>query len=359
MRPENGFCWLDVSREQEQTPQQQYDALIGWAGRARATNPLQFDALTRWVLDDSAWTVEKLPENEAFLMQEIIGGFRKQNAKLREWLNALRASGVVNETVFETLDRFDAELSGNTQAAFLKESVVQMFADFSAMQQRSLREQIAGGETGAAGVDSVPCYGYINWLKDCDAAVQWALFMPDVVERQQQGFVMTRFEKRTLPAMRFIGFEGEQYADIPTRMEKMRQLDALTEWQSDFPYDILFMHHYGMCVDIGPWHGFWGRFMKANTPVPEDFVSFDFVPEHDGKEGLPYLSNFVYAEFAGDLAAMHQTEGYDSDAMYDVTRNRMLGENIAIPYPEKYWTAEVFLNGCDHPSTAYLFSADF
>ena len=53
---------------------------------------------------------------------------------------------------------------------------------------------------------------------------------------------------------------------------------------------------------------------------------------------------------------MHKREGYDSDAMYDVTRNIILGQGITIPYPEIYWTAEVFLYGCDNHSTAYMFS---
>lgn len=61
--------------------------------------------------------------------------------------------------------------------------------------------------------------------------------------------------------------------------------------------------------------------------------------------------------FSGDIDALHQQEGYDSDAMYDVTRNIMLGQGVPIPYPTKYWTGEVFLDGHNAPSTAYLFSA--
>lgn len=59
-----------------------------------------------------------------------------------------------------------------------------------------------------------------------------------------------------------------------------------------------------------------------------------------------------------EMDAMHRREGYDSDAMYDVTRNIMLGQGVPIPYPGKYWTAEVFLDGCDQYSTAYMFSAE-
>ena len=94
--------------------------------------------------------------------------------------------------------------------------------------------------------------------------------------------------------------------------------------------------------------------MKAETPVPEGFVSFDFIPHNDCKTGLPYVSEFAYATFTGDMDAMHKKDGYDSDAMYDVTRNIILGQGVSIPYPDKYWTAEVFLNGCDNFSTAYM-----
>lgn len=101
--------------------------------------------------------------------------------------------------------------------------------------------------------------------------------------------------------------------------------------------------------------------MKADTPVPDGFVSFDFVPQRmidDFVAGPPYISQFAYAVFKGDIDSMHKIEGFDSDAMYDVTRNMILGQGVNIPYPDKYWTAEVFLNGCENPSTAYMFSTE-
>ena len=96
--------------------------------------------------------------------------------------------------------------------------------------------------------------------------------------------------------------------------------------------------------------------MKADTPVPEGFVHWDLVPEDSNTPYLTFRSQFAYATFSGDIEAMHKTEGYDSDAMYDVTRNIILGQGITIPYPEIYWTALVFMDGCEHPSTAYMFS---
>ncbi|MDR0443835.1 MAG: hypothetical protein LBH44_10550, partial [Treponema sp.] len=157
------------------------------------------------------------------------------------------------------------------------------------------------------------------------------------------------------------GREGDDLDNIEVRKNLFRTLDAMNEHKSDFDYDVLFMHHYGLCVDVGPWHGFWGRFMRADTPVPEGFVCFDFVPHRnngESKAGPPFFSQFAFATFSGDNDAMHKREGYDSDAMYDVTRNIILGQGVNIPYPNKYWTAEVFPDGCDKYSTAYMFSVE-
>ena len=163
--------------------------------------------------------------------------------------------------------------------------------------------------------------------------------------------------------MRFIGRECVEHeaGDMNWERDIMRTLDSMLEYKSGFDYDVLFQHHYGKGVDVERWHGFWGRFMKADTPVPEGFIHFDFIAHRDNddfKPGPPFLSQFAFAVFSGDMEAMHKREGYDSDAMYDITRNTMLGQGVNIPYPDKYWTAEVFLNGCDKYSTAYMFSAE-
>lgn len=315
----DGFYWYDIEGQKDEklTDAEKYKRIVSWAVKARGQNPGVFDVLTEWVLDDSKWSDDKLAENEQILIQGVFVRFKEQNAQLRAYLSELEPSGVVNAAVFKALDRFDDELSGMVHDKRLQEAVAKVFADFSAMWEGSIREQIAGNKTGPAGTNSVDLFGYINCLKDSDAGVQWALFMPDVAERQQKGFKVDSFD-----------------------------------------YHVLFMHHYGLGVDVGPWHGVWGRFMKADTPVPEGFLYFDFVPYSDGKAGPPYCSQFAYATFSGDVDSMHEREGYDSDAMYDVTRNMMLGQGVPIPYPDKYWTAEVFLDGCDKYSTAYMFSAE-
>lgn len=183
------------------------------------------------------------------------------------------------------------------------------------------------------------------------------LFMPDFVKKQTKGFTAENFEYRNLPAIRFIGFEGEKYTDVDKRIEAMGVLDAMMEYRSGFDYDIFFMHHFGEHHYIeNSWHGVWGRFIKENTPVPEGYLSIDFVPHDVCEAGPPYYSQFAFAKFSGDINKLHSREGFDVNAMYDVTRNIVLGDGANIPYPEKYWTAEVFFNGCDNPGTGYLFS---
>jgi len=354
------FYWNDIDGEKDRklTNVERYNRIVDWAGKARGQNPNVFDTLTEWVLDDSEWSDEKIAENEQILMQGVFARFKEQNARLREYLKDLEPSGVVNAAVFKALDIFDGELSGLSHNEHFRDTVAKMFADFSTMRERSVRELIAGNKTGPTGTDSVEIFGYINCLKNCDAQVQWALFMPDMVERQQKGFRMDSFEYKKMPAMRFIGREGSDSDNIKTRKKIFSVLDAMEEYKSEIDFDVFFIHHYGLGVDVEPGHGFWGRFMKADTPAPDGFIFFDFIPHNDGKAGPPYRSQFAYSVFSGDIDAMHSTEGFDGGAMYDVTRNKILGQGINIPYPFKYWTAEVFLDGCDNYSTAYMFSVE-
>ena len=356
---------IGESKDEELTADEKYKRIIYWAGYARGTNPSVFDVLTEWILNDSEWTEDKLAENEQILMQGVFARFKEQNARLRAYLKELEPSGLVNMPVFKALDDFDKELSGEIHDKVLQPIVAHIFSDFTVMRERDVREKIAGGITGRTGTDSVALFGYINHLKNADAQVQWCLFMPDKVKRQQDGFQVDSFEYKQVPAIRFIGKEclhnpGDDKDicenDINIRKDVFTVLDAMQQYKSGFDYDVLFMHHYGKGVDKEPWHGFWGRFMAADTPVPEGFVSWDLVPDDSDTPYLTFRSQFAFAKFSGDIEAMHKREGYDSDAMYDVTRNIILGQGVTIPYPEIYWTAEVFLDGSDECGTAYMFS---
>lgn len=362
------FCWYDFEKQKKAalTDTEKYQNLIEWALKAREINPNRFDALTEWLLNDSEWTEDKLGKNEQILMQGLLKRFKEQNIAFRKCLKNLEPPALINPAIYKALDRFDNELSGHPADKRIQEAVSQMFSDFSVMRKRDVRKLIAGNITGPSGTDTkdVDIFGYINDLKECDAAVQWALFMPSVAEQQQNGFKVETFEYKKMPAMRFIGkesYDGDGLDTLEGLKKLFCTLDTLNEYKSGFDFDVLFQHHYGKGVDVEHWHGFWGRFMKAGTPVPEGFLHFDFISQrdpHNFVSGPPYLSQFAFATFTGNSEALHKSEGYDSDAMYDITRNIMLGQGVNIPYPDKYWTAEVFLNGYDKSSSAYMFSAE-
>ena len=369
----NEFYWvqwdkIDGDEGELVSDQEKYQRLIQWARQARGRNPGVFDSLTEWILDDSEWDEDKLVENESLFMQGVLAGFRKQNADLRAYLKKLEPSGLVNEAVWSALDCFDSDLTapmGYPHDEQMREAVERVFSDFSAMRERSVREVIAGNKTGNYGTDSVDIFGYMNHLKNCDAQVQWCLFMPDMVNHQLDGFLLDRFDYQTMPVMRFIGIEVDDDPGNTESAEKMASdfrttlyhtLDDMAEYGSGFDYDILFQNHYGKGVDIERWHGFWGRFMKADSPVPEGFVYWDFVPDDSDTPYLTFRSQFAFAVFSGDVDAVHNDEGTDGGRMYDIPRNIILSQGVTIPYPELYWTAEVFLEGYAKPSTAYLFS---
>ena len=362
----NEFHFIDWNAIEEQGGElsdvEKYNKIVRWAGEARGRNPVVFDNLTEWVLDDSEWGDDNLAENEQILMRGVLARFKGQNEKLRVYLKGLEPPSIVNETVYAALDNFNSDLSapmGCPHFTKMNEAVEKMFSDFTALRDRGVREIIAGNKTGRHGTDSVDVFGYVNHLKNSDAQVQWCLFMPDVVKNQQKGFKLESFEYKKAPALRFIGKECGDDENIAR--DTMRTLDGMAEYKSVYDYDVLLQHHYGKGVDAERWHGFWGRFMRADAPAPEGFLHFDFIPQRESEDfipGLPFLSQFAFAVFSGDMEALHKREGFDSEAMYDVTRNIMLGQSVNIPYPDKYWTAEVFLDGCDNWSTAYMFSAE-
>lgn len=308
-------------------------------GKEIYLNGRAFDEMAKWLLDDAQWQ-NPAPGGgeEQFLMPaglRLLGYYR---AQLLDYLRKLDAQhpGVVHKPVFSALERITAALP----AAAVLETVDPALKDFSAMRDRATREKVAH---------------FVRMLGSYDDSVQWTLFMPGSVKDAQKGFKVESFEYLSMPAMRFLGFEGEEYKDVQKRLEAMRKLDAMTEHKSGFDYDILFIHHRGLSAD-NPTSCVWGRFMKAGAPVPERFLSIDFVPDEVPGAGPPYLSRFAFAKFVGDVDAMYAREGYESYAIYDITRNIVLGDGVNIPYPEKYWTAEVYLDGCDKPDTAYLFS---
>lgn len=354
------FCWYhgEESHGAAGTPEERYQRIVDWASRARGMNPNAFDEVSAWLQGADGWSHEEMAENGKLLMEGIIGRFSEQTRRLRAELEELAPAGIVNMAVFEALDALEDELARKADGDEVREAANRVLSDFSAIKERRTRELFAGSVTGPEGTDSVEIFGYINCLEVRDAGVQWALFMPDVVKQQQNGFRMESFEYRKLPALRFIGVEGEFRKGSPEMAGLLETLDSMDGYRSGFDYDMVLIHHFGRGVDVEHCHCVWGRFMAAGAPVPEGYAYIDFVPQNDGKAGMPYLSQFAFARFTGETESMHREEGFDCDAMYDVTRNTILGQNVIIPYPDKYWTAEVYLEGFEKESTAYLFSVE-
>ena len=345
-----------------------YKCVTDWAGRFRAArsrpvtangvtypqNEAAFTAMCEWLLDDNQW--HELTSHELFLKQSglLLAGYYRSN--LYSYLKRLDAEfpGVVNPPALRALDDMSKLFPGSHASdLWLRECVDPAIVDFAMLRDRSVREKVER---------------YVTKVSVTDNRVQWALFMPDFIKKQigDNNAALKSFEYLRLPAMRFVGREiiigeyrpGVEDTDRANRSEVFKTLDAMPEYNSEFGYDLLFQHHYGKPVDVERWHGFWGRFMSLDAPVPDGFVSFDLTPAGEGEAGPPYLSQFAYSVFSGDVDALHRTEGFDSDLMYDVTRNIVLGDDVCIDYPEKYWTAEAFRNGCANPGDAYLFGVN-
>lgn len=174
------------------------------------------------------------------------------------------------------------------------------------------------------------------------------------IEKQldNAGAVIEHWEYRELPSVRFIGLEffiNDDWEEIRKKVTAV--LDSISGYESGFNYDLTLSHHFGKGIEKERRHDYIGRFMKIDTPVPNGFVSWDFVPDERNTPYLTFCSQFAFSVFAGDLNALYRHEGFDVNALYDITRNMILEEKITIPYPEIYWTAEVRFDRAD--STIY------
>lgn len=334
---------IDGQKNEKPTGAELYNKLVKWAQKARGQNPGVFDAMTEWILDDSQWSNDKLAQNEQILMQGVFARIKEENAKLRAYLNELVPFGTVNEAVFNALNKFDEGLSGVLDKTewpeWLCEAVSTVFADFSKMLERGIREKIAGNKTGPHGNDKVDLFGYVNHLKNLDAGVQWALFMPKAVKDNLEARELTRekFEYIELGKVRFIGLDEIRTKKGAAELlvdggEFLSVIDSLAQKYSatEITANCVMIHHNG--TNHEEVHILIGRFFKADTPVPEGYDYFDVLTE---KAAYAVYSSET---FSGDL--VHGPE----DA-YSLTRDQILGNNVMIPFPQAYWHAVVFTNG--------------
>jgi hypothetical protein len=164
---------------------------------------------------------------------------------------------------------------------------------------------------------------------------------------------MDSFEYVKLGKIRIIGFDGyntgDDYFKLKERIvELMPKLNALPlEERTVFKNLVLMTHHNGKEWDSGEVHQMLGYFFSPDIPVPEGYDYYD-VPTEWGGYGV-YSDN----DFNGD---------YFTPA-YEWTRDKILQDEVGIPYPEAYWICEVYIEGMWQPGQkgahqfGYLFSS--
>ena len=328
----------EIKEQNELSPEEKYKRITAWAGQARGRNPKVFDALSDWLMDDAEWTEDKLAENEQIIMQGVFARFKAQNAQLRAYLKELEPSGVVNAPVFKALDRFDDELSGKPHDERLLATAAKVFEDFSIMSERSFRAKFAGYSEGSMHMTDK---GYINYLKDYDAEVQWALFMPEIVKKHGHKINRESFDYMGIGKVRFIGLEFAKNPDIHLLRpaESLPKLIPMLQAHGTEMTALCHLeHHHGGQVNKDQVN-MMGYFFKADTPVPEGYSYYDVPTEHAA------YAVYYHPHFDGDIFG----------AAYEFTRDQILGDNVCIPYPQAYWTAEVYPEGFFTGSGAFRF----
>jgi hypothetical protein len=306
-------------------------------GQTYPMNEAAFSVMCEWLLDDDKW--QTLTSHEAYLKQSgllLVAYYRNSVYSYLKRLDA-QNPGLVNPPALAELERMSKQFPGShVSDLWLNECVDPAITDFSMLRSHAIREKVER---------------YVMNISNCDNSIQWTLFMPDFVKKQvgKTNIELISFEYLRLPALRFIGKEG----DVDLALPELAVPDKYV--CEKMPYNCRIIHHNGH-EHYEEAHAVVGKFVNADMPVPEGFVCIDFVPQDNGRAGAPYLSQFAFARYTGAPDALHSEEGFDGGAMYDITRNIILGEGVCIPYPEKYWTAEVLLN--DPNCGGFLFSVN-
>ncbi len=140
-----------------------------------------------------------------------------------------------------------------------------------------------------------------------------------------------KFEYLKFPALRFIGIDAwrtkEEWSDMWQRKDEfLPQLEELKDNISKvMPYTCAFMHHDDGEVDVVN-RFLIGKFFEIDTPVPQGYDYHDL-----------QLQTVAYAIF-DDMIEDKLWQ------RYEVTRDKILGDGITIPYPVGYWHAEVYFD---------------
>ncbi len=149
----------------------------------------------------------------------------------------------------------------------------------------------------------------------------------------------TKFDYIELPALRFIGIDAwrtkESWEDMWRRKDEfLPLLESLNENLSPvIPHVCAFCHHDDGEIND---HGeadlvnryLIGRFFNAGTPVPDGYDYHDLKPQTAG---------YAVFENMTDIDEEFWTR-------YVITRDRILGDGVGIPYPVGYWHGEVYID---------------
>jgi len=316
-----------------------YDRVVDWAARLRGkasvtalgqvipTNLAASDAMCEWLLDDGQW--KTLGNHEQYLKQCGLLLLNYYRNSLHSYLKKLDAQfpGVVNKPVFAAIERISKSMPGAQHSdLYLNTCVDPAITDFSVLRDRSMREKVAQ---------------YVQYLKECDNSVQWTLFMPEVVKKHGLKINRDSFEYTAIGKVRFIGLEFSKHPDIHLSRphESLPKLiPLLPEYGTAITAICHLEHHHGGDVNVNQCN-MMGYFFKAGTLVPEGYDYYDVPTEHAAY-------------------AVYSSPNFDGDvfgAAYEFTRDQILGDGVCIPYPEAYWTAEVYPEGFFSGSGAFRF----
>ena len=151
--------------------------------------------------------------------------------------------------------------------------------------------------------------------------------------KQNHSVKLAKLEYLHLPALRFIGKDvissgpdaGNQYGLMWAKSgEIFSVLDQMENYASLLRDNCALMHHDNLDGNH-PMHYIVGRFMKAESSVPEGFDYYD-IPASCAALAI------YYGEF-NDMI----------DQAYTMTRDRILADGRGIPYPVGYYHAEVYV----------------
>ena len=150
---------------------------------------------------------------------------------------------------------------------------------------------------------------------------------------EKPSVVMENFEYVDLPAMRFIGKDvmasgpeaGQKYGEMWGQSAAfMPILDGMAAYATVITDPCALMHHDNK-AHTEPMHYIVGKFMKADTPVPEGLDYCD-IP------ACSVAMSIVCGEFNDMIGKI-----------YVMTRDKILADGKKVPYPSGYFHAEIYV----------------